>query len=185
MNRRHQVRRSARYAPDSSLRRAILIGALAAASWLAAGPLRASTDAGSDATQAELARTIAALDTAVFDAFNRCADPAQLERHASYFDPAVEFYHDTGGVTWTREAMLANTRQYVCGHFTRELVPGTLAVYPVRDFGAIAQGQHRFCQTDTDKCEGLADFTIVWRLQDGQWRITRVLSYGHRANPGA
>ena len=31
----------------------------------------------------------------------------------------------------------------------------------------------------------LADFTIVWqRLHDGQWRITRVLSYGHRANPG-
>jgi len=65
-------------------------------------------------------------------------------------------------------------------------VPGTLAVYPVRDFGAIAQGQHRFCQTGTGKCEGVADFTIVWqRQQDGQWRITRVLSYGHRANPGA
>ena len=109
----------------------------------------------------------------------------QLARHAGYFDPHVEFYHDTGGVTWTREAMLANTRQYACGKFTRERVPGTLVVHPVRGFGAIAQGQHRFCQAGSGACEGLADFTIVWqRQQDGQWRITRVLSYGHRANPG-
>src|SRR5690606_10228374 len=42
-----------------------------------------------------LAETIAARDAAVFQAFNRCADPAQLEAHASHFDPQVEFYHDT------------------------------------------------------------------------------------------
>mgnify|MGYP006200481659 CR=1 FL=1 len=100
-------------------------------------------------------------------------------------DAAVEFYHDTGGVTWTREAMLDNTRQYACGRFTRELVPGSLRVYPIKDFGAIAQGRHRFCQVSSGACEGIADFTMVWRLQaDGQWRITRVLSYGHRAASG-
>lgn len=129
----------------------------------------------------DLAATIAAQDAAVFDAFNRCADPAQLERHAGHFDEAVEFYHDTGGVTWTREAMLANTRQYACGRFTRELVPGSLVVHPVKDFGAISTGTHRFCQAGASTCDGIADFTMVWRLQDGQWRITRVLSYGHRA----
>ncbi len=65
------------------------------------------------------------------------------------------------------------------------LVPGSLVVHPVRGFGAIAQGRHRFCQNGGGTCDGLADFTIVWqRLDDGQWRITRVLSYGHRANPG-
>lgn len=134
---------------------------------------------------ADLHATIAAQDAAVFDAFNRCDDPAQLERHASHFDAAVEFYHDTGGVTWTREDMLANTRQHACGRFTRALVPGSLRVYPVKDFGAISQGEHRFCQVASGACEGIADFTMVWRLQaDGQWRITRVLSYGHRAAGG-
>lgn len=130
---------------------------------------------------AELHATIAALDREVFDSFNHCADPAQLQKHAGYFDPGVEFYHDTGGVTWNREAMLTNTRKYACGHYTRELIPGTLKVYPVRDFGAIAQGQHRFCDAATGKCEGLADFVMVWRFHDGQWKITRVLSYAHRA----
>lgn len=128
-----------------------------------------------------LSREISALDTAVFDAFNHCSEPGKLEEHASYFSPDVEFYHDTGGVTWTRDEMIANTKKYVCGNFTRELVPGTLKVYPVKDFGAISQGMHRFCQAQSGKCEGLADFTIVWRKQGDQWRITRVLSYGHRA----
>src|SRR5690606_2044652 len=90
----------------------------------------------------DLTTTVAALDRAVFDSFNHCQDPAQLEKHASYFDPAVEFYHDTGGVTWSREAMLENTRKHACGHYTRELVEGSLQVFPIKDFGAIAQGSH-------------------------------------------
>ena len=128
----------------------------------------------------DLQATIAGLDAALFDAFNRCADPAQLAVHAGYFDPEVEFYHDTGGVTWTREAMLENTRKHACGHYTRELVDGSLQVFPVKDFGAIAQGSHRFCEVATGKCEGLADFVMLWRRHDGTWSITRVLSYGHR-----
>ena len=124
--------------------------------------------------------TVAALDAAAFDAFNRCSDPAQLERHAGFFADDVEFYHDTGGVTWTRDAMLENTRKHVCGNFSRELLPGTLRVHPIKDFGAIAQGSHRFCPFATGTCEGVAEFTMIWRHRDGVWQVTRVLSYGHR-----
>jgi hypothetical protein len=131
-----------------------------------------------------LAREISVLDRAVFDAFNHCSESGRLEEHAGYFSPDVEFYHDTGGVTWTRDEMIANTGKYVCGHFTRELVPGSMKVYPIKDFGALSQGVHRFCQIASGQCEGLADFVIVWRRQDGAWRITRVLSYGHRAAAG-
>lgn len=134
------------------------------------------------AQDAQLFSEVAALDSAAFDAFNRCSDPAQLQKHASYFAPEVEFYHDTGGVTWDRAQMLANTEKYVCGKFRRELVPGTLKVFPIKGFGAIAQGTHRFCQFDSGKCEGQADFTTVWRFKDGKREMTRVLSYGHRAN---
>jgi hypothetical protein len=123
---------------------------------------------------------IAAADSAAFDAFNNCMEPAQLARHASFFAPDVEFYHDNGGVTWTREAMLANTAKYVCGNFRRELIPGTLKVFPIKGFGALAQGSHQFCQFATGKCEGMADFTAVWKNSDGQWHMTRVMSYGHR-----
>ncbi|MDE2091020.1 MAG: nuclear transport factor 2 family protein [Gammaproteobacteria bacterium] len=124
--------------------------------------------------------TVAALDTAVFDSFNKCGSPEQLKIHASYFAPNVEFYHDTGGVTWTRQDYLANVERNVCGHFRRELVPGTLKVFPIKDYGAIEQGEHRFCQIKTGTCDGMADFIIIWTNQGGDWKITRVLSYGHR-----
>jgi len=126
--------------------------------------------------------TVSALDAAVFDSFNNCSSPEQLQKHASYFAPDVEFYHDTGGVTWMRQDMCANTEKYACGKFRRELVPGSLRVFPIKDFGAFAQGVHRFCQFETGDCEGMADFIIVWRNQGGRWQITRVLSYGHRPN---
>jgi hypothetical protein len=128
-----------------------------------------------------LTQTITRLDSEVFDAFNRCADPAQLERHASFFSESVEFYHDKGGVTWNRADMLANTQKNACGNYTREVIPGSVSVYPIKDFGAIELGSHRFCQTTSRKCEGLADFTMIWQQTDAGWKITRVLSYGHRA----
>jgi uncharacterized protein DUF4440 len=130
----------------------------------------------------QLFTTIAALDTTVFDAFNHCDVKGELDKHASYFDTNVEFYHDNGGVTWNRDAMIANTAKNVCGNFRRELVAGSMRVYPIKDFGAIELGTHRFCQFKSDSCEGIADFTIIWRKQGETWQITRVLSYGHRAN---
>lgn len=155
-----------------------LAAGLSYAAMLAASPAPGDKPAAVD----PLFETVSALDTSVFEAFNHCSSLEQLQKHASYFAPDVEFYHDTGGVTWSRQEMLANTEKYVCGKFRRELVPGTLAVFPVKDFGAIAQGSHRFCQFDTGKCDGIADFAIVWSNQNGSWQITRVLSYGHRPN---
>lgn len=143
--------------------------------------LATTTAAAATATD-PLTTTITALDAGVFDAFNHCDQPGQLQRHADYFDEGVEFYHDTGGVTWNRRDMIANTGRNVCGKFRRQLVPGSLKVYPIKDYGAIEQGVHTFCQIDSGKCEGMADFVIVWHQDGEHWRITRVLSYGHRSN---
>ena len=137
-------------------------------------------------TDPDLYQKISALDSDVFAAFNHCSEPGQLDKHRRFFTEDVEFYHDTGGVTWSRAAMIANTEKFVCGKFRRELVPGSLKVFAIKDFGAIASGSHRFCQFSTagteGTCEGLADFNMIWRLKDNQWHITRVLSFGHRAN---
>lgn len=126
--------------------------------------------------------TISELDTKVFNAFNNCELPQQLEEYISYFSSDIEFYHDSGGVTWTREAMASNTKNYVCGKFQRQLVPGSLKIYPIKDFGAISEGEHQFCKFGKNHCDGIAKFTIIWRKQENKWEISRVLSYGHRAN---
>lgn len=141
-------------------------------------PVHASPD--QNDTRSDLKETIINLDRELFDSFNKCAEPAQLEKHSSFFAPDVEFYHDNGGVTWTRDAMLANTKKYACGNYTRQLVPGTFHVYPIRDYGAISTGTHQFCQISSGSCAGAAEFLMIWHNADGEWLVTRSVSYGHR-----
>lgn len=124
-----------------------------------------------------LTAEIAALDTKVFAAYNRC----DLDTFGRYFDPNVAFFHDTGGATFDRATVLANTKKYICGKVRRELIPASLRIYPVKDYGAIEEGEHRFCELATGRCEGVAKFVIVWARSGSMWRITNVLSYGHRA----
>jgi hypothetical protein len=37
-------------------------------------------------------------------------------------------------------------------------------------------------QFASGKCDGIAEFVIVWRNRNGSWQITRLLSYEHRSN---
>lgn len=134
------------------------------------------------AKEANLEDRMKVLDAELFESFNNCQIPEELEKHASYFSPDVEFYHDNGGVTWDRDSMISNTKKNACGNYTRKLVTGSFKAYPINGFGAITEGVHIFCQTKTEKCEGKADFVMVWRNENNKWEITRALSYGHREN---
>lgn len=154
---------------------------------LAAIAASAAATPGADTSAASadpLTSTVTALDTGLFDAFNHCDTPGELQKHADYLAKGLEFYHDKGGVTWTRAAYLANTKKNVCGHFRRELVPGSLEIFPIKDFGAIEQGWHKFCDLKTGRCFGEAQFLIVWRHLAGKWEATRIFSYGHREIKG-
>ena len=136
----------------------------------------------SQANITDLQSKMMRLDTALFDSFNHCNNPEQLAKHASYFAEGVEFYHDNGGVTWDRNSMIANTKQYACGKYTRELVSGTFEVFTIKDFGVMTKGTHIFCQNGGNKCDGKADFVMLWHDLGDKLEITRVLSYGHRSN---
>lgn len=137
-------------------------------------------------TPPELTAEIRAVDTAMFDAFNHCDQPGQLEKYLAYFSPDLEFYHDNGGLALGVEQQRVETAKYVCGKFARELVPESYAVFPIKDFGAVSRGTHRFCHFDSGRCEGEADFLIIYRREaSGGWKVTRVVSYGHRATAAA
>lgn len=146
-----------------------MIATIAIAALLAAAPIPAASD--------PLTEEIAALDRKVFDVYNGC----DLATFSGYFDPKVAFYHDNGGATFERDAMVDGVRKYICGKVRRDLIPASLRVYPIKDYGAIEEGEHRFCELPTGRCEGIAKFTMVWAKRDGAWQITTVLSYGHRA----
>jgi uncharacterized protein (TIGR02246 family) len=130
-------------------------------------------------SQAELDKAIAALDAAVFDAYNRC----DLEKFASFFVDDVEFYHDQGGVTLGKVALTESVKKNICGRVTRELVPGTLQVYYMKGYGAVEMGVHRFHHPRHEDTEGVGEgkFIHLWQYKDGAWKITRVISYDHHA----
>jgi hypothetical protein len=140
----------------------------------------ARTAATAAAAPDPLYQRMLALDTAMFDSFNNCSDPAQFAKHAAFFAKDVEFFHDLGGLTLGADALMANTRKNVCGKFRRELDAASFRVYPIPGYGAMTIGSHRFCHTPTT-CEGAGEFTTVWREKDGVWQITRALSYAHRS----
>ena len=129
----------------------------------------------------ELFRTVASLDGALFDAFNRC----DLEKFGTYFVDDLEFYHDQGGVTLGRQKLTEDVKNNICGKVRRELVAGTLQVYPMHGYGAIEMGVHRFHHPKAEDTEpvGEARFVHLWQLKDGAWKITRVLSYDHHTVP--
>lgn len=122
---------------------------------------------------------VAALDRAVFDAFNRC----EIDKLTAFFDPALEFYHDNAGVTWGREQFINDIKQNVCGKFTRQLQQATLEVWPIGEWGAVYSGVHHFCPASGARCTGSGRFLHVLQKTGDTWRVTRVVSFDHRALP--
>jgi hypothetical protein len=130
------------------------------------------------AQQGELYRTIAGLDTALFDAYNAC----DMEKFGALLADDLEFYHDVSGLLRGSQEVIDATKKNVCGHTRRDLVPGTLKVYPIKGFGAVETGIHLFCDSKLPKCpdgSGVGRFTMLWEFRDGVWMLARVISYDH------
>ena len=128
--------------------------------------------------QAELDKTIAGLDAAVFDAYNRC----DLQRFATFFTDDVEFYHDQTGLAVGKANLVEAIRNNICGKTTRELVPGTLKAYHLNNYGAMEMATHRFHHPGHES-EGVgeAETIMLWQYKDAAWKIARVISYDHHS----
>jgi ketosteroid isomerase-like protein len=129
------------------------------------------------ATSGELFDKIARMDGAIFDAF----DGHDVDRLMSMFTDDLEFYHDTGGLTNYQQSK-ENFAKVFAGtpDIRRDLVRGSLEIYPIKDYGAIEIGEHVFCHKENGKDDcGTFKFAMVWRKTDDSWKVSRVISYGH------
>lgn len=131
----------------------------------------------------ELYDRIASLDAALFEAYNAC----DIDKVGTFFTDDLEFYHEKGGVTLGRKASLDIMRNNLCGENSnrvrRELVRSTLEVRAINNYGAVQTGEHRFHLTQKgqkEKLDGIGKFVMLWQKKDGEWRISRVISYGFR-----
>jgi ketosteroid isomerase-like protein len=120
---------------------------------------------------------IAQADAAIFSAFN-AHDAVRL---MSFFTKDVEFYHDKDGLNDYAQTAKGFKKLFASApDIRRELVAGSLEVYPLKDYGAIEIGQHRFTHKENGKEEtGSFKFVQIWRKTGEQWKLARVISYGH------
>ena len=135
--------------------------------------LRAQSLKASDSLYKEIAR----MDTVLFNAFNS----RDMENFKMLFTEDLEFYHDKGGLTnyaYTIESF-KNTIARNDG-LRRDLVKGSLEVYPINNYGAVEIGAHTFCHLENGKQDcGTFRFVHVWKKTDNGWKISRVISYDH------
>ena len=124
----------------------------------------------------ELAVKVNALDQELFGAFNRC----DLVKFQSLLDPNVEFFHDKNGLSTGAGTVTAEVKSNVCGKVRREVVPGSLEVYPMDGIGALQIGRHRFYNPPTSTTPGgEAKFIHLWKNINGTWQLFRVISFDH------
>ena len=122
----------------------------------------------------ELYNEIVAMDSEFFAAYNRC----DLEKQEEIYSDSIEFYHDQAGLMTSKKGILNATEKNICGKVTRHLVPGSIEVYPIKDFGAIEFGEHTFKnnQESAETPSQVGKFVIFWEKEDAKWRITKVVS---------
>lgn len=131
------------------------------------------------ATTGPLFDALARADSLLFDASFATCDYAKA---AAYLEPNVEFYHDKTGFHAGQQVrddfrrLTANcpAKQGV----RRELVPGSLRVYPIKDFGAVQMGEHVFREAGNATYTA-ARFVHLWHNVNGTWRLSRVMSFDH------
>lgn len=151
-----------------------------------AGPL---SEAKAQSEQEDQISTLLSVDRRFWQAYNAC-DAATF---GQFVTDDVEFYHDKGGITFGAEALIASMQAGPCAdgpRLRREVVDGSVHVFSLRKgnavYGAVFSGQHRFYVVEKGKAErleSLAQFTHLWIVEDGNWRMSRILSYDHGPAP--
>jgi hypothetical protein len=122
----------------------------------------------------ELHDTITRMDSLFFDAYNTCKENVM----ESFFAEDIEFYHDRGGLNTSKKDLLLALKNNICGKVTRELLKGSIEVYPIPGYGAVQMGAHRFHnnQEPSGTPSRYSKFVHTWHRVDGQWKLARVIS---------
>jgi hypothetical protein len=124
-----------------------------------------------------LYRQISHMDEVLFNAFNQ----RDIQTFKKLFTTDLEFYHDKGGFTdYDYTVRSLETTAALNNGLRRDLVPGSLEVYPIPNYGAMEIGAHKFCHTENGKLDcGTFKFVHIWKRVGNEWKISRVVSYGH------
>lgn len=125
-------------------------------------------------------------DSLFWVAYNRC-DVAGM---TAFLPDNFEFYHDVGGPLIGKPNFEVSLSKNLCGNpdfrLRREVIDSTVQIFPLKNqgvlYGALFNAEHLFYINETGKQEfldGHASFSHLWMIQQGEWKLTRSVSYNH------
>ena len=116
---------------------------------------------------------IVAKDKEYFDAYNTC----DMKKQASLYSEDIEFFHDKGGLSTSKQEILTSIEKNICGKVTRTLIDGSIEVYPIKDYGAIEIGYHKFYNNQEPNAKSKpSKFIMVWKNEGEKWLVSKVIS---------
>ena len=128
---------------------------------------------GQDAEDKALYDTIMKLDKTYFTAYNEC----DMKTQSEFYDEDIEFYHDMGGLATDKAELLKSIEKNICGKVTRTLLEESVEVHPIKDFGAVQIGMHKFYNNqEPNAISKPSKFIVIWKKTDSKWLMSRVIS---------
>ncbi len=125
------------------------------------------------ASDVKLYNEIVKMDTKYFNAYNTC----DMKTQADIYDDDLEFFHDKGGLSTSKSEILKSLEKNICNKVTRTLIKGSVEVYPIKDYGAIQIGYHKFFNKEEPNAKSIASkFIVIWKNKSNSWKITKVIS---------
>lgn len=121
----------------------------------------------------DLYQTIMQLDKTYFKAYNEC----DMKTQAAFYAEDIEFYHDKGGLATDKTELLNSIEKNICGKVTRTLIDESVEIYPIKDFGAVQIGLHKFYNNqEPDAPSKPTQFIVIWKKTEPNWVMSRVIS---------
>lgn len=121
----------------------------------------------------KLHKEIVKMDSIFFNAYNTC----DIKTQASILNKDLEFFHDKGGLSTSKEEILSSLKKNICNKVTRHLIKGSIEVYNIPNYGAIQMGYHKFHnKLEPNAKSNPGRFITIWKKENNKWTITRVVS---------
>ncbi len=133
---------------------------------------------------ADLYKTILAKDSLLFDVgFNTC----DIKQFEILLSDSLKFYHDKDGIS-DKTKFISDLKKGICNNnenrqVKRYLVKESTEIFPLYRndvlYGAVQHGEHLFSEKRESQA-GIAKFTNVWQLENGEWKLRTSFSFDHQ-----
>lgn len=132
----------------------------------------------------ELYKVILSKDSLLFNVgFNTC----DIQQFEILLSENLKFLHDKDGIS-DKTKFLFDLKNGLCKNpenrqVNRFLVKESTEIFPLYKngilYGAVHNGEHLFSEKRESQA-GIAKFTNVWQLENGEWKLTTSLSFDHQ-----